>query len=82
VDFHLDRSWVAKQFVNSQNSLEIPSFERSNGRVTLHSPDEKWRIALYGTNLEDDEILRGRTATGNLFWHSPRQIGLEVGYQL
>ncbi len=82
VDFHLDRSWVAKQFVNSQNSLAIPSFERSNGRVTLHSPDEKWRIALYGTNLEDDEILRGRTATGNLFWHSPRQIGLEVGYQL
>ena len=82
LDFYIDRSWVAKQFVNSQNSLAIPSFERSNGRVTLSSPDDKWRVALYGTNLDDDEILRGRTAAGTLFWHSPRQIGLELGYQI
>ena len=82
LDFYLDRARVAKQFVNSQNTLEIPGFERMNGRVTLHSPDEKWRIALYGTNLEDDQIIRGRTATGTLFWHDPRQIGFEFGYQL
>ena len=43
--------------------------------------DETWRIALYGTNLEDEEILRGRTATGMLSRHTARQIGLEVGYQ-
>lgn len=81
LDFYLDRSWVSKQYTNSQNTLEIPKFERSNGRITMRSPDEKWRVALYGTNLDDEEILRGRTATGTLFWHSPRQFGLEVGYQ-
>ena len=81
LDFYLDRAWVAKQYTNAQNTLTIPKFERSNGRVTLHSPDEKWRVAFYGTNLENDEILRGRTATGKQFWHSPRQFGLEVGYR-
>lgn len=82
MDFYLDRSWVSEQYTNSQNSLEIPRFDRSNARITLRSPDESWRVALYGTNLEDEEILRGRTATGTLFWHTPRQFGLEVGYQM
>mgnify|MGYP003327893694 CR=1 FL=1 len=82
IDFYLDRSWVAKQYISSQNTVNIPKFERSNGRVTLRSPDEKWRVALYGTNLEDEEIIYSRTATGAFFWHTPRQIGVEVGYQL
>ncbi len=82
LDFYLDRAWVSSQYTNSQNTTEIPSFQRSNGRVSLHSPDEKWRIALYGTNLDNEEILRGRTATGSLFWYNPRQIGLEFGYEI
>jgi iron complex outermembrane receptor protein len=82
LDFYVDHSWVSSQYVNSQNSLEIPAFEKTNGRITARSADEKWRVALYGTNLNDNQILRGRTATGTLFWHTPRQIGLEVGYRL
>ena len=82
VDFYLDRSWVAKQFTDSRNTLPLPKYERSNGRITFRSADEKWRVALYGTNLEDDQILRGRTSTGTLFWHNPRQIGMEFGYTL
>ena len=85
IDFHVDRAWVAEQFSNAQNTLEIPSYEKSNGRVTLRSPGgpdgSKWRVALYGTNLENEEILRGRTDIGTLYWHSPRQIGVEVGYR-
>lgn len=81
IDFHVDRAWVAEQFSDAQNTTVIPSYEKMNGRITARGPDEKWRVALYGTNLENDEILRGRTAIGTLFWHKPRQIGLEVGYR-
>ncbi|HCL72980.1 MAG TPA: hypothetical protein DIC58_09100 [Gammaproteobacteria bacterium] len=83
VNFYVDRAWVAKQYQDPQNTVEIPSYERSNGRVTLTSPDAKWRVALFGTNLEDDEILRSVNETRtSLIWFDPRQLGLEVGYQL
>lgn len=81
LDFYADRAWVAEQFSDAENTLEIPSYEKSNGRVTLRSADDKWRVALFGNNLENAAILRGRTAAGTLYWHKPRQIGLEVGYR-
>ena len=82
LDFYIDRAWVAKQFQDPRNTVVIPSYERSNGRVTLTSADEKWRVALFGTNLEDKQILRGLNETGTLYWFDPRQLGIEVGYQL
>jgi iron complex outermembrane recepter protein len=83
LEFYIDRAWVAKQFQDPQNTVVIPSFERSNGRVTLTSADEKWRVALYGTNLEDKQTLRGVNETRtSLIWFDPRQLGIEVGYQL
>lgn len=81
LDFYVDRAWVGKQFADSQNSQEIAAYDRSNGRVTLRSADQKWRVALFGTNLENKEIMRDRTLNGQ-YWHSPRQIGLEFGYKL
>ena len=82
VDFYLDHAWVSKQYTDTQNTQVLPRFDRSNGRITFRSADEKWRVSLFGTNLTNEEILRGRTATGVLFWHNPRQVGLEFGYQL
>ena len=82
VDFYLDRAWVSKQYTDTQNTQILPRFDRSNGRITFRSADEKWRVSLFGTNLTNEEILRGRTVTGVLFWHNPRQVGLEFGYQL
>ncbi len=82
LEFYVDNAWVAKQFANTANDLILPDYTRANGRVTLHSQDEKWRVALYGNNLTNEQILRGRGASGELFWFDPRQVGLEFGYQL
>ncbi len=83
VHFYVDRGWVAKQYQDPQNTVEIPSYERSNGRVTLISPDARWRVAIFGNNLEDDQILRGINETRtSLIWFDPRQLGIEVGYRL
>ncbi len=82
LDLHLDHAWVAKQFADSQNTIMVPSYRKVNARVTLRHPNQKWRIALFGTNLADDEILRGRDTLATFYWHNPRQIGLEAGYQM
>ena len=82
LDLHLDHAWVANQFADSQNMVVVPSYKKVNGRVTLRRADQKWRIALFGTNLANDEILRGRDLLATMYWFNPRQIGLEVGYQL
>ena len=48
----------------------------------MRSVDQKYRIALFGTNLANDEILRGGDTAGTRYWHNPLQIGLEFGYEL
>ncbi len=78
---HADRARVAEQFTNSENSLVIPSYEKTNARITARSPDERLRIALAINNLTDEEILRNRTS-GTFFWDRPRTIGLEVGWHM
>lgn len=82
IDFHADYAYVGEQWVDGGNTVEIDSYDKINARITARGPEDKWRVALYATNLANDEIVRGATTTGGLYWHSPRQIGLEVGYKL
>ena len=77
---HADRAYVAEQFANTENTLVIPSYQKSNARVTLRSADDKWRVAAYATNLSNNAILSGRTQQQIFYWYPPRQVGIEVGY--
>lgn len=78
---HADQAYVAEQFTDTANSTTTPAYHKTNARITVRSADRKWRIALYGNNVTNEEILRNFSG-GSFYWHSPRQIGLEVGYQL
>ena len=80
VDLHLDFSEVAKQYSDVANTVVIPKYNLLNGRVTLRSPDQKWRVAMFSTNMAGKEIERGKDTLGNLYWFDPKQIGLEFGY--
>ena len=80
VVLHADHAYVAEQFVNTENTLSVPSYQKSNARVTLRSADDKWRIAAYATNLRNEAILSGRSLQPVFYWFPPRQFGLEVGY--
>ena len=80
VDFHIDFSEVAEQYGDVANTVVIPKYNLLNGRVTLRSPDEKWRLALFSTNMSGKEIQRGKDTLGNLYWFNPQQIGIELGY--
>ena len=80
VDLHLDFSEVAEQYTDVANTVVIPKYNLLNGRVTLRSPDEKWRVAMFSTNMAGKEIQRGKDTLGNLYWFNPKQIGVEFGY--
>ena len=79
---HADHTRVAEQFVNTENTLTIPSYDKTNARITLRSADDKWRVAAYANNLSNDAILSGRSLQQIFYWFPPRQVGLEVGYRL
>ncbi len=81
---HADRAWVDEQFADSPNLRVLPSYRKTNARVTLRSGDDKWRIAGFVTNVDNYQILRGRSTYLDtpLFWFPPRQIGIEVGYSM
>ena len=79
---HVDQAWVPEQFTNTTNTLTIPSYHKTNARITARSSDGKWRAAFYGTNVTNEEIIRNLAGSSTFYWHTPRQIGLEVGYRM
>ena len=77
---HVDHAWVDAQFTNTENTQSIPKYHKTNARITVRSPGDRWRVALYATNLTDEEIVRDIFLGSTFYWHPPRQIGLEVGF--
>ena len=82
LDLHADHAWVAEQWANTENSNVVPKFEKTNARVTLRSGDGKWRVAVFGNNILNNQIVAARSGSTGYFWFQPGQIGLELGYKL
>ena len=82
LDLHADYAWVDEQFTNTANTLTLDSYDKINARVTARSGDGKWRVAAYGTNLTNEEIVRNLEGQSTFYWFPPRQIGLEFGYRM
>ena len=72
---HADHAWVDGHFADAGNTpeLEVPKWTKANASATARSDDGKWRIALFGSNLANDEIIRDLPQAGTFFWHMPRQ---------
>ena len=79
---HADHAWVDGHFADAGNTRPVPKWRKANASATARSGDGKWRLALFGTNLANDEIIRSRQGAATYFWHPPRQIGVEVGYSM
>ena len=43
--------------------------------------NESWKVELFGTNITDVDDLVGAGPGANFVRHTPRQVGLEVGYK-
>jgi hypothetical protein len=78
---HADYAKVDDQWLDAGNTVQLPGYDKVGARATVRSADRKWRIALFGTNLANAEILRNQDG-GNYYWQPPRQVGLEFGYEM
>ena len=79
---HADHAWVAQQWSNTENTNSIPKFEKTNARVTLRSGDDRWRLAVFGTNILNNQIVAARSGNTSYYWFQPAQVGVELGYKL
>ncbi len=54
--------WQDKLFTDAANTplLEVGSYGLLNARVTWSSPDERWSVAAFGTNLTDAAYYYGK----------------------
>jgi iron complex outermembrane receptor protein len=65
--------------------LEDEQFDLS-GRISWLSPNEQWLLAVYGTNLTDEDYIVGGSAliessgVGGIAAAPPRMYGLELQY--
>ncbi len=82
-----DVSWFDDQYFDSFNSPSHfeDSYALANARVTWFSEDEKWRVAIFGENITDEEY---RTFSFDLaflgfstdVYGKPSWYGATVGY--
>ena len=52
-----------------------------NVRFTLRDPANKWRLALFGKNVTDEEVVTQRSNDNGGVWMPPRTLRLEVIYE-
>jgi iron complex outermembrane recepter protein len=87
---NLSYAWVDNQasnvIINSQ--VELPSYGLLNGRIQYTAPDQGWSVAVYGTNLTDEDYLLGSTSFDRGYTVGfrtedvarPREIGMELNF--
>jgi iron complex outermembrane receptor protein len=57
--FGFDYRWVDERYLEATNQTfdKVDDYWVANGRAALASPDGRWEIAVYGTNLFDEEYI-------------------------
>jgi len=83
-----DGSFKSKTYKDAQNEEDIAQGDRFllNARLAFTSIDERWELALFGTNLTDEEyITRGLHFADfgftNVYGGRPREWGLSASYR-
>ncbi len=58
---NLDYSWRSAQYgaASDVDAVRLAPYGLLNGQIEYSSPDRRWKLALFGTNLTDKEYLTG-----------------------
>ena len=64
---------------------EVPDYSLTNARLSWYSGDTHWELALWGSNLTDEEVLtvfgNGEAVHSTPAWRiPPRMYGVDVAY--
>jgi iron complex outermembrane receptor protein len=81
----MDYSWSDDRIDPSRG--EVEDYGLANARISWFSTDLHWEVALWGTNLADEEVItlygNGQVVNSTPGWRiPPRMWGLDVQYNL
>ncbi|MEE2783878.1 MAG: TonB-dependent receptor [Pseudomonadota bacterium] len=77
----LDWYRLDSAFNRITNEVQAPGYHQLDARVSLFSPDLKWRLSLFGANLDDEEVTYECNEVGCSYGR-PFTIGASVSYGL
>jgi iron complex outermembrane receptor protein len=86
---NLNYAWVdtIRSAVTRSNTVQMPSYTLMNAQVQYVARDDRWSVALFGTNLTDEYYLIGGVNFGTLGPGStevdparPREYGVTVRF--
>ena len=77
----LDWYRLASAFNRITNEVKANGYHQLDARVSLFSPDQKWRLSLYGANLADEMVTYECNEVGCSYGR-PFTIGASVSYGL
>jgi iron complex outermembrane receptor protein len=81
----IDYTWADDRIAPSRG--EVEDYGLANARLSWFSQDEDWEVALWGTNLADEEVLtvfgNGEAVNSTPAWRiPPRMWGVDLVYNL
>ncbi len=77
----LDWYRVDSAFNRVTNEIKSNGYHQLDARVSFFSPDSKWRVSVYGTNLADELVTYECNEVG-CFYGKPSTVGVSVSYGL
>jgi iron complex outermembrane receptor protein len=75
-------SYRDENYYNDANSELFDEQKRTNASINYISDSNRWRISLYGRNLEDEANWGNLTSIAGLWTAGPMQKGREIGLQV
>ena len=71
-----------KHYYDDANTQEFAAQRRLNASLNYTTPDEHWRVSIFGKNLKDEANYGNLTSIGGLYTAGPMQKGREYGLEI
>lgn len=85
INLMANHSYRERHPYNDSNDQYFEDQRRTNASATWFSSDDRWTVALYGRNLEDEANWGNLTSIAGLWTAGPmkpgRQFGIEVNFR-
>ncbi len=81
--FNASAFFSGRYFVELTNRVKQPAYEVVNASVAWRSPDDHWRLSVFGQNLTNQKYYAGAIITNfadNISYQKPRWFGVSAGY--
>jgi iron complex outermembrane receptor protein len=82
--YRLSYGWKDEREIGVENNNTVqPAYGMINGRIEYSDPENRWRLALFGTNLGDESYLvQSQTSRGigMAVYNDPREYGVAFTY--